>query len=74
MVYVKSKGRVVTNVTETVKKNEDIVASFLPAYAMTGCHSVSHYHGIRKVAVVKALKKKTFRSFVHFGHIESKIR
>ena len=64
------KDRVVTNITETVKKHEDIMTSILPAYGISGGDSVARYHGIGKATVLKTLKKKTFSGFEHFGKPE----
>ena len=45
------KGRPVANIGDFVKKNQEIIQSILPAYAMSGCDSIARYHGIGKATV-----------------------
>ena len=52
------KGRPVANIGDFVKKNQEIIQSILPAYAMSGCDSIARYHGIGKATVHSFFYKK----------------
>ena len=59
-VYIEatSAGRSLIDIGESVRKNSDIVTSFLSAHAISGCDSVCRYHGIGKLTVIKTMLKK----------------
>ena len=66
-------GRAVTNIRETVQKHKEIVPFILQGHSISGCDSVARYHGIGKTTVVQKMMKKSFKGFIHFGNLDSKI-
>ena len=53
------RGRTVIDINESVDKNRAIMGDLLAAHGLTGCYTVTTYHGIGKSVALKVLRSET---------------